>query len=83
MKVGFAFAAAALIMGAATATSPLAAEPERSPVIEFLQAQCIQEAMLRGFVGESMKGFVHACVELKRQLPAPDPRLYSADSGAC
>jgi hypothetical protein len=81
MKVGFAFAAAALIMGAAA--SPLAAEPERSPVIEFLQAQCIQEAMLRGFVGESMKGFVHACVELKRQLPAPDPRLYSADPGAC
>ena len=71
---------ACLLAGAFAAP---AGSVERNPVLETMQAQCIQEAMVRGFVGEAMKGFVNTCVELKRKAPAPDPKLFSADPAVC
>ena len=56
---------------------------ERNPVLEVEQAQCIQEGMLRGFVGEALTGYVNACAELKRNPPPPDLKQFSADPAAC
>ncbi len=56
---------------------------ERNPVLEVVQAQCIQEGMLRGFVGEALTGYVNACAELKRNAPPPDLKQFSADPAAC
>jgi hypothetical protein len=71
---------AVLLIGAFAQT---AASAERNPLLEVMQAQCIQEAMLRGFVGEALKGYVNTCVELKRKAPPPDPGLFSADPAVC
>jgi hypothetical protein len=62
----------------------LAVAAERNPVLELVQAQCIQEGMLRGFVGERLKGYVNACVEVKRNAPPPpDLRQFTAEPAAC
>ncbi len=48
------FAAAILAGGMMSALLAVAAE--RNPALEVEQAQCIQEAMLRGHSGESRRG---------------------------
>ena len=73
---------AALLAGGIL-SAPLAVAAERNPALEFVQAQCIQEGMLRGFAGEALKGYVNACVEIKRNAPPPDLRQYSPDPAAC
>ena len=61
----------------------LAVAAERNPVLEAVQAQCIQEGMLRGFVGAALKGYVNACAEVKRNAHPPDPKQFSAEPAAC
>ena len=63
--------------------APLAIAAERNPALEAVQAQCIQEGMLRGYSGEALKGYVNACTEVKRHAPPPDLNQFSADPGAC
>ena len=61
----------------------LAVAAERNPALEAVQAQCIQEGMLRGYSGEALKQYVNACTEVKRHAPPPDLKQFSADPGAC
>jgi len=74
---------AAAICAGGLAVAALAAAAERDPVVEALQARCIQEGMLRGFAGEALKGYVNSCVELKRNAPPPDLKQFSAEPAAC
>jgi hypothetical protein len=60
-----------------------AAAAERDPVLDVLQARCIQEGMLRGVNGEALKNFVAMCVETRRKAPNRDLQPFSADPGAC
>ncbi len=73
---------AAMFTGAmAYALASVAAE--RDPILEFVQAQCIQEAMVRGHSGEALKGYVNSCVEVKRHAPPPDLKQFFAVPAAC
>lgn len=80
-KPGRAITAALIAAGMVVATLAVAAE--RSPALELVQAQCIQEGMLRGYAGEGLKGYVNTCVEVKRNAPSPDLRRFSAEPAAC
>ena len=75
------FAAAILAGGMVPALLAVAAE--RNPVLEAMQSLCIQEAMVRGHSGEAMKGYVNACVEVKRKAPPPDLKQFVAEPAAC
>ena len=81
LKPARAFIAAVSAGGIMCASLAVAAE--RNPVLEAVQAQCIQEGMLRGFVGEALKGYVNACAEVKRNAPPPDLKQFSAEPAAC
>ena len=75
---------AVAIMGAGgIAVASLTVAAERDSVLEILQAQCIQEGMLRGFAGESLKGFVNTCVELKRNAPPSELKRFSVEPAVC
>lgn len=78
---GLRFSAACLAAGIFFAS--LAGAAERDPVLEVMQAQCIQEGMVRGNTGESLKSFVNRCVEVKRHAPPPEFKHFSADPAAC
>ena len=80
-RLGRALAAAMFAGGIALAALAVAAE--RNPAVEFVQAQCIQEGMLRGNSGEALKRYVDTCVELRRNAPPPDLRPFSEDNAAC
>jgi hypothetical protein len=67
--------------GVLSALQCLAAE--RDPVLEMAQAECIQQGMLAGVVGEALKDYVHACAAKKRNAPAREPRQFAADPAAC
>lgn len=69
------------MLGAAVPACALAAE--RDPVLEAVQAHCIQEGMVRGFSGESLKEFVARCTETRRHAPPPDLRPFAAEPAAC
>jgi hypothetical protein len=75
--------AAAICAGGLMAGAALAAAAERNSALEAVQAQCIQEGMLRGFAGEALKGYVNSCVEVKHNAPAPDLKQFSAEPAAC
>ena len=83
MNGGLARGLMAAMLAGGILSAPLVVAAERNPALEFVQAQCIQEGMLRGFAGEALKGYVNACVEVKRHAPPPDLRQYSADPAAC
>ena len=75
-------AIAGVMLGAAGyAAGGGAAEPR--PTLESVQAICIQEGMLRGVVGERLKGYVDSCVKAKGGAPLQDVKPESTDTPAC
>ena len=81
MKLGTGLALAAVVAATAYAETPEAAE---SPAgAEAVQASCIHDAMVRGVVGERLKGYVDACVRAKGATPLPDVKPQSGDTPAC
>ncbi len=82
LKLNMGSAKAAFIAGAMVYAWNAAAADAR-PVMEALQAQCIQEAMLRGAVGERLKGYVDSCVKAKARTPLQDLQPFSTDTPAC
>ncbi|MBC8007658.1 MAG: hypothetical protein H7X76_06400 [Prolixibacteraceae bacterium] len=50
---------------------------------EAVQAQCIQEAMLRGAIGERLKGYVDSCVKSRGVTPLPELKPIATDTPAC
>ena len=81
MKAGTGLALVVSVVADAYAATPDAAE---SPAgLEAMQASCIQEAMVRGIVGERLKGYVDSCVKAKGAPPLPDVKPQSTDTPAC
>ena len=67
----------------ASAYSLFCAAAESPASRDAVQALCIQEAMVRGAVGERLKGYVDSCVRSKATLPLPDVKPASTDTPAC
>jgi len=54
----------------------MTAEPATSS--EAVQAQCIEEAMLRRYSCETLKGYVDTSARSKAPIPMPAPTLFVA-----
>ncbi len=80
LRTGLAVAGVMLGATAYAAEGPTAAP---RPALESVQATCIQEAMLRGAVGERLKGYVDSCVRTKGGAPLQDAKPESTDTPAC
>ena len=73
---------AGVILGATVCAGDGAAAESR-PTLDAVQAICIQEAMLRGAIGERLKGYVDSCVKTKSPAPLQDVKPESTDTPAC
>jgi len=67
----------------AAAACGWAAAADTRPSLETLQAQCIQEAMLRGVIGDGLKGYVDSCVKARHPAAPRDVTPQSTDTPAC
>jgi hypothetical protein len=76
-------AAAVVVIAGSTVLLPAAAAAERDPALEAAQAQCIQEGMLRGFSGETLRNFVSICAQARRNAPPRDLKPFDGEPGAC
>ena len=56
---------------------------EQRPASDAVQAQCIQEAMLRGAIGERLQGYVDACVKSRGGSATPAVKPEVTDTPAC
>ena len=73
--------AAASFVALASGTLVAAADSQAIP--DAIYANCIQEAMVRGAVGERLKAYVDSCVKTKRDALPPQMKPEATDTTAC
>lgn len=72
-----------LIFAGAVMTASAVLAAGRDPILEMAQAECIQQGMLAGVVGEALKSYVNACAEKKRNSLLREPGQFLSDPAAC
>ncbi len=72
-----------LIFAGAVMTGSAVLAADRDPIFEMAQAECIQQGMLAGVVGEALKNYVNTCAEKKRNSLLREPGQFLSDPAAC